>query len=108
MSHHVAHIAGDVSGRGLQLAGILVGAGREHAARRETRRLDDLGAAEALASEVVRLRRLVAGAQAEVLRARQDCAVLGLEIAAANARADKAEGNLALLAAAVRQRLVRV
>lgn len=107
MTHHVAHITGDVSGRGLQVAGILVGAARQHAAQRENRRLDDLGAAESLVVEVVRLRRLVASGQAEVLRARQDCAVLGLEIAAANARADKAEGSLARLAAAVRQRLTR-
>ncbi|NEU12610.1 hypothetical protein G3T14_10720 [Methylobacterium sp. BTF04] len=104
---HVAHITGDVAGRGLQIAGLLVGAARGHAARRDLRRLDDLSAAEALADEVHRLRRLVAHAQAEAARARRDSVALGLELAAANQRADRAESALARFAGVVRQRLAR-
>ncbi|WP_375453436.1 hypothetical protein [uncultured Methylobacterium sp.] len=101
MSHHVAHITGDVAGRGLQAAGILIGAARQHAARREARRLDDLGAAEALAVELVRVRRIAAQAQAETRRARQETAALAAEISHAAARADRAEAALARLLRAI-------
>lgn len=98
---HFTHITGDVAGRGLQIAGILVGAARSHAAHREARRLDDLGAAEALAVELVRVRRVAAAAQAETRRARQETAALAAEISHAAARADRAEAALARLLRAI-------
>ena len=94
---HAAHISLDVAGRGFQVAGILVGAARQHAAVREHRRVDDLGAAEALAEEIVRLRRQVALAQAETRQVRAETAVLVGEVSHASARADRAETALARL-----------
>ncbi|MCJ2032996.1 hypothetical protein [Methylobacterium sp. J-068] len=98
---HVAHVTGDVLGRGFQAAGIVVGAARQHAAVREHRRLEDLGAAEVLAEEIVRLRRQVALAQAETRRARAETAVLVAEVGHASARADRAETALARLLRAI-------
>ena len=88
---HAAHLSLDVAGRGFQAAGIVIGAIQQNAARRETRRLNDLEAVEHLVAELDRARRVGAQAQAETRRLRSEIAAHANEAASQRHRAERAE-----------------
>lgn len=78
---HVAHVTGDVVGRGLQVSGLLVGAIQGHAADRRAQARADRSAVERLVAELGRTRQQAARLAAEnaalrarVARAEQACA----------------------------------
>lgn len=88
---HAAHITHLVEGLGYQVAGMVVGTARRHAAVRESRRLSDLEAVERLVAELDRARRLAAQAQAETRRLRAEIAVHANEAVNQRHRAERAE-----------------
>ncbi|KQU31119.1 hypothetical protein ASG63_16630 [Methylobacterium sp. Leaf94] len=71
------------------------------------RAAEELSAVDALSGEVLRLRELLAGAQAEASRARAEAATLGAALDATTARARRAEAGLRTLTAAVAAGRVR-
>lgn len=71
------------------------------------RDLADLGAVEAVARELHRVRRLLAAAQAETAAARAEVATLERAVDGERARAGRAEANLARLVEAVRDGRIR-
>ena len=63
--------------------------------------ITNANAVDLVAAELRRVRRLLAGAQADAARAEQEAAALRDEVAHAAARADRAEHALARLVAAI-------
>ncbi|MCP1539778.1 hypothetical protein [Methylorubrum extorquens] len=103
MSHHLAHISADAGSRFL-LVGASLHCGIQQVARdAERNRRRDLGAVEALGVELIETRRVLASSRAEISAVQRDAAALGRELAAANARAVRAEADLARLARAAQR-----
>ncbi|MCJ2060599.1 hypothetical protein MKL09_29250 [Methylobacterium sp. J-048] len=98
-----AHIMADVAGRGAQAFGLVNMAIQDFTAARAEQRATDLEATHDLGVELVRTRRALGAVRAEVATARQESAVLAHELAAANARADRAEAALAVILRTVRR-----
>lgn len=69
--------------------------------------ITNANAVDLVSMELARVRRLLAGAQADAAAARQESVVLGAALDAANARAARAEDGLRTLATAVREGRVR-
>ncbi|TXM71413.1 hypothetical protein FV226_15220 [Methylobacterium sp. WL12] len=92
-----ARVMYDVGSRGAQAFGLMDMAVRDFAADMAERRATDIEAVSDLGDELVRTRRALAAAKSEIARARQESAVLAHELAAANARADRAKGALAVI-----------
>jgi len=103
MSNHATHIALDASSR-LLLVGASLHCGIQQVARdAERNRRRDLGAVEALGVELIETRQALSAARAETFAVQRDAAALGRELAAANARAARAEADLARLVRAVQR-----
>ncbi|KQO65768.1 hypothetical protein ASF22_20780 [Methylobacterium sp. Leaf87] len=86
--------------QGLLLGDALV-TGAFHGVRQH--QITQANAVSEVAAELARVRRLLAGAQADAAAARQEAVVLGAALDAANGRAAKAEAGLQALATAVRE-----
>lgn len=71
------------------------------------RAAEELSSVQALSGEVLRLRALLSGAQAEASRARAEAATLGTALDATTARAHRAEAGLRTLTAVSEGRVRR-
>jgi len=111
MSHQTTEFAsgsGIRVAQGLALGHCLVGGVLDGIAQVQRQRAaEELSAVDALSAEVYRLRRLLAGAQAEARQASAEVSTLERAVDGERARADRAEANLGRLVEAVRAGHVR-